>query len=222
MKIHDHIEGSNVRLLYLGKERNNMFTTEILNVVNEPDSYNIVCKPIIINEQYVMFNTLGLIAEITNPETGRVYRYRINLCGHIRYKGETYFAMRSYDDVEPYNRRNQFRVGFMAYGEIQPRANSMVYPCSIHDISFNGIGINVRKDNGFNGKLGEYASISFKHPRSDKIYKVSGTISRVEDSKINDDFYVVGVRLDTDNMCWTGLVASEQRRNIQRQRGVVQ
>ena len=162
MKIHDHIEGSNVRLLYIGKEQNDMFNTEIVNVVNEPNSFNIVCKPIIINEQYVMFPTHRLVAEITNPETGRVYRYRINLCGHIRYKGKTYFAMRSYDDVKEFNRRSQFRVGFTAYGEIQPRANSMVYSCSVHDIAFNGIGINVRKDSGFNGALGEYASISFK------------------------------------------------------------
>ena len=221
MKIHDHTEGSNVRLLYIGKEQTDMFTTEILNVVDEPDSYNIVCKSIIINDQYVMFHTQGLVAEITNPETGRVYRYSINLCGHIRYKGKTYFAMRSYDDVKEYNRRSQFRVPFTAHGEIQPRANTKVWDCSVHDISFSGIGVHVRKDSEFSGVVGECASISFTHPRSGKVYKVSGPIIRIEDSKINDEFYIIGVSVDTDAMYWTCLVASEERINIQKQRGLI-
>ena len=198
-----------------------MFTTEIVNVVNEPNSYNIVCKPIIINEQYVMFPTPGLIAEITNPETGRVYRYRINLCGHIRYKGKTYFAMRSYDDVKEFNRRSQFRVSFTAYGEIQPRAHTKVYTCYVHNISFSGIGVHVRKDSKFNGTVGEHASISFTHPKNGRIYKVSGSIVRIEDSKINDEFYIVGVSIDTDATYWTCLVASEERINIQKQRGLI-
>jgi len=222
MKIHEHTAGSKVRLLYIGKEQNDMFTTEIVNVANEPDSYHIVCKPIIINEQYVMFPTQGLIAEITNPETGRVYRYRINLCGHIRYKGKTYFAMCSYDDVKEFNRRSQFRVGFTAYGVIQPRANTKVWECSTHDISFNGIGIHVRKESGFVGVVGDYASISFTHPRNGKLYKVSGTIVRIDESTINDNFYIIGVRIDNCNFnAWTGLVATEQRLIIRKQKGLI-
>lgn len=100
MKIEEHLVGSKVRLLYLGKEHDDIFNTEIVTPIEEPNQTNhIICNPIRVNEQPVLFTTLGLIAEITQLETGRVYRYAIYNCGHFVYKGETFFALFSKDDA---------------------------------------------------------------------------------------------------------------------------
>lgn len=221
MRIYEHKTGAQVKLFYLGKEHDDIFNTEILDSIEKVNTNHIICKPIEVSGQLVRFSILGLMAEVTHQESGRVYRYRIYKCGHFLYKGETLFALFSKDDVKEYNRRRQFRVGFTAYGEIQPRASSKVYSCYVHDISFSGIGVHVRKDSKFNGTVGEYSSISFTHPRSGRVYKVSGPIVRVDDSRINDEFYIVGVSVDTDEMYWTRLVANEERINIQKQRGLI-
>lgn len=221
MRIFEHKTGAQVKLFYLGKEHDDIFNTEILDSIEKANTNHIICKPIRVNGQSVQFSTSGLMAEITHQESGRVYHYRIYKCGHFLYKGEALFALFSKDDVEAFNRRSQFRVSFTAYGEIQPRAHTKVYTCYVHDISFSGIGIHVRKDSEFNGTVGENASISLTHPKSGRVYKVSGPIVRVDDSEINDEFYIVGVSIDTDTMYWTCLVASEERINIQKQRGLI-
>lgn len=219
MMIHEHTSGSYVKLFQKYKE-DEFWETEICEPVDKDPTGHCVCKPIIINGSYIHISVGSLIAEITNIEDNRVYRYEIEKNGTINWKGTVYYALVSHKDSKPYNRRREFRVEFVTMADIQIKTNSKVRSCYVRDISQTGLGISIRKDSGCDFDVGDKVSISFTCNPSDRMYHVSGKIVRCIDSDIDDEVLIVGISLDetSSNPKWCSFVSLRQRLQLQQRK----
>lgn len=185
MMIHEHTSGSHVKLFQKYKE-DEFWETEICEPVDKDPTGHCVCKPIVIKGSYVHINVGNLIAEVTNTEDNRVYRYDVEKSGTINWKGTVYYALVSHKNSKPYNRRKEFRVEFVTMADIQIKTNSKVRSCYVRDISQTGLGISIRKDSGCEFGIGDNISISFTCNPCDRMYHVSGKIVRCVESDIDD------------------------------------
>lgn len=219
MMIHKHTSGSKVRLFQKYKE-DKFWETEICEPVDKDPTGHCVCKPIIVNGSYVHLNLSSLIAEITDTETNRVYRYEIEKSGNINWNGTVYYALVSHKDSKPYNRRKEFRVEFVTMADIQIKANSKVRSCYVRDISQTGLGISIRKDSGCEFDIGDKVSISFTCNPGDRMYHVSGEIVRCVESDVDGEILIVGISLDeaSSNPKWCSFVILRQRLQLQQRK----
>ena len=210
MKIHEHGEGSYVRLFHKLHE-DEYWETKILPSIEKDPQGHILCEPLIVNGARGNLINTSLVAEITEKESGRVYRYNLIKNGYIQYKGRYYYVLVSHDDVEPYNRRGEFRVEFLSLADIQVSAHTKVWQGYIKDISPQGIGFSIRKNTEFHCEVGDKVNISFMY--NERLYRMSGTIVRCIDSPLNDEFFTVGVNLELTkaDTTWLGFVSLQQR-----------
>lgn len=210
MKIHEHGEGSYVRLFHKFHE-DEYWETKILSDIEKDPQGHILCEPLIVNGVRGNLRNTSLVAEITEKESGRVYRYNLIKNGCIQYKGRYYYVLVSHDDVEPYNRRSEFRVEFLSLADIQVNAHTRVWQGHIRDISPQGVGLSIRKNTGFHCEVSDKVNISFMY--NERLYRVSGTIVRCIDSPLNDEFFMVGVNLELTkaDTAWLGFVSLQQR-----------
>lgn len=217
--IHEHTSGSHVKLFQKYKE-DEFWETEICEPVDKDPTGHCVCKPIVINGSYVHINVGNLIAEVTNTEDNRVYRYDVEKSGTINWKGTVYYALVSHKNSKPYNRRKEFRVEFVTMADIQIKTNSKVRSCYVRDISQTGLGISICKDSGCEFDIGDKVSISFTCNPGDRMYHVSGEIVRCVESDADDEILVVGVSLDEAslNPKWCSFVALRQRLQLQQRK----
>lgn len=218
MKIHEHCAGSIVRV-YSSFNEEVYHETIVLEPIEKDPTDHLICKPIIENGKFASIQGVSLIAEITKPDTGRVYKYKIEKQGFVPLKGNVYYVIISREDVTEYNRRGEYRVSFNNMGSMQVGHHTRAIDCHIRDISPCGIGLAVRKDTGFKGKPGDEVSIHFRHNKSEEKYHVIGHIVRVEDSTINKNFIVVGCSIDEKTQHWTNLVTKEQRVELKLKKG---
>lgn len=216
MMIHEHKAGSHVKV-YQPLKLNEFLETEILDPVDKDPTYHCVCESIQKDGKYINICAPGLIAEVTDVDTGRCYKYPVYKCGHISWKGIVYFAIMSRDDISPHNRRSEFRIEMFTSGDVQIRTNTKVRPCYIRDISQSGLGFTILKEYVNEIAVGDYVSVSFTAKHDNQIRHVNGVIVRIVESANREDVYVVGVKLCSQslNMKWFGLVAMEQRIKLQ-------
>lgn len=219
MKIHEHCVGSIVRV-YSSFNEQVYHETIVLEPIEKDPTEHLICRPIIENGKFASIQGASLIAEITKPDTGRVYKYKIEKQGFIQVKGNVYYVIVSREDANEFNRRGEYRVSFSNIGSIQVGPHSRVIDCHIKDISPRGVGLSIHRDTGFKGKPGDEVSIHFRHNKSDERYHVIGHIVRVEDSNINKNFITVGCAIDEKTQHWTNLVTKEQRVELKLKKGI--
>lgn len=201
--------GSIVRV-FSSYSENEYFETIVLPSLEKNPTNHLICRPVSALELTITKRTC-LIAEITKPDTGRVYRYNIEKHGIIKIKNETYFAIISSDDVNEYNRRKEYRVSFINEGCIQIGPHSKAIDCYIRDISPNGVGLSIDKSVNFKGKVGDEVSVNFIDNKSKECYRVIGNIQRIEDLGEKSKQYIIGCSVGQKTQRWNNLINREQR-----------
>lgn len=78
------------------------------------------------------------------------------------------------------------------------------------------ISVNVGTD--FKCDVGINVTVSFERNSGQEVYKVEGTVVRVERKGVNTDFIGLGICITNPTRVWTGFVSRLQREELQRKR----
>lgn len=218
MEIHEHREGVTVRIVpRVGDSF--CFESHILKPISKLSEGYILVEPMKNAEgKYLNFDGLPCVLEVEAEDSECVYRYKIRKMGYFQWKSKVYFVVYSDDDVGIYNRRLQYRLPFVSKGQLQVGRHTKIQNCYIHDISINGMSISVNGGTDFKCDVGINVTVSFERNSGQEVYKVEGTVVRVERKGVNTDFIGLGICITNPARVWTGFVSRLQREELQRKR----
>lgn len=167
-------------------------------------------EPIKIKETVVSFPIDGTTLEWEHPEGG-IFKFKPDRISNIRYSEQDYLVFICDKDTKMFNRRKEYRSEFTVEAEVQLGNNTQIYDCYVHDVSRSGMSFKIRLDKKPKANVGMKMSLSFRHEKYDRIYKVDGHIRRIIDM---EPFVFMGVELEEPSTSWLALVNTVERQSL--------
>lgn len=188
------------------------FNTEIIGIYPFLKQYGhgVYCKPVMRDGKCISFKGVSVTVEILNKEDHRIYKYNCTVCSHNQDKDKLIIC--SQQQQKPINNRSAFRLPCGYRAVLQLAAHRGTVEGFIHDISVTGASC-LFKVGVCQATIGECMTATVYEDNSERQYKISGTIVRIDEDYAPEKL-LIGVKFDSTDYGISKLVASLQMKEL--------